>query len=59
VLSFFFMGLAFGFMMWLSKSIGFHKTPQFVRCAGHCAFGAAGGLAAWAASRATDFATRK
>lgn len=59
VVSFLLMGLAFGLVTWLSKSFGFHETPEFVRCAGHCAFGAAGGLAAWAATRATEFAARK
>jgi hypothetical protein len=52
VVTWFLLGLGFGLLSWLTKTAGFHKTPEVMRCAGHCAFGAAGGVAAWAATRA-------
>lgn len=42
-------GLAFGLARYLALSFGFHKTPNFIRLGSHLAFGALGGLSAYAA----------
>jgi hypothetical protein len=44
-------GLAFGLARYLSLSFGFHKTPSFIRLGSHLAFGALGGLSAYASLR--------
>jgi hypothetical protein len=44
-------GLAFGLARYLSLSFGFHKTPSFIRLGSHLAFGALGGLSAYASSK--------
>jgi len=41
-------GLAFGLARYLALSYGFHKTPNFIRLGSHLAFGALGGLSAYA-----------
>ncbi len=44
-------GLAFGLARYLALSFGFHKTPTFIRLGSHLAFGALGGLSAYASMR--------
>jgi hypothetical protein len=50
-LCFLLVGVLFGVLRAVSNAPGFHKTPEILRLAGHVAFGATGGLAAWAAVR--------
>jgi hypothetical protein len=52
VVTFLALGLLFGLATWLAKSFGPHKTPEVMRAAGHCAFGAFGGLLAWGGIKA-------
>lgn len=47
------VGLGYGLLLYLSKSFGLHHTPELARLGGHMAFGAAAGLGAYAATRAT------
>lgn len=51
IYSFFLMGLVFGLARFAVLSFGFHKTPEMIRLAGHLAFGATGGLGAYAAAK--------
>lgn len=50
IYAFFFLGLLFGLARFSVLSFGLHKTPQMIRLAGHLAFGATGGLGAFAAA---------
>ncbi len=58
-LCFLLMGILFGFLRSISNAPGFHRTPEILRLAGHLAFGATGGLAAWAAVKGSRRLERK
>jgi hypothetical protein len=52
-LCFLLTGVLFGLLRAVLGTPGFHKTPELLRIAGHVVFGAAGGLTAFGAVRAS------